>query len=200
MIPKVKKWLFAGLLCLVLLPSGCKPEGIIPRNDMENLFAEFYMADACVETMNTTAGNGLFHPDSLRVYQPIIEKQGYTEDMFRESLDYYLHRPAEMVKIFKHVRVRLEEEADRPVERMDTEEIDEEEAPEEENGEVTEKPKEGIEPEIEREPGNIPAVKPSQQVEEKPEPKPEHKKEPKPAKKRKRMTKQDLKRLEEELK
>ena len=200
MISRVKKWLFAGLLCLMLLPCGCQPEGIIPRSEMETLFTEFYMADACIETMNTSAGNGLFHPDSLRIYQPIIEKQGYTEEMFRESLAYYLHRPSDMVKMFKHIRIRLEEEADRPVAELNTEEVEEEEAPEQEDGEMTEKPKEGIEPEIEREPGNIPAVKPSQQVEEKPEPKPEPKKAPKPAKKRKKMTKSDLKRLEEELK
>lgn len=198
MIPKVKKWLFAGVLCLMLLPAGCRPEGIIPPADMENLFAEFYLADACIETMNSSVGNGLFYPDSVRVYQPIIEKQGYSEDAFRESLDYYLHRPSEMVKIFKHVHARLELEADRPVEKLDTEDAEEEEAPDQEEEEtVTEKKpvKEGIEPEIEREPGELPTVKPvpeQLQKEEKPA--------PKPAKKRKRMTKSDLKRLEKELK
>ena len=198
MIPKVKKWLFAGLLCLMWLPAGCRPEGIISPADMENLFAEFYLADACIETMNSSVHDGLFYPDSIRIYQPIIEKQGFSEDAFRASLDYYLHRHSEMVKIFKHVHSRLELDADRPVEKIDTEDVEEEDAPEQMEEEIaTEKKavKEGIEPEIEREPGNLPAVKP---VQEKPQK--EENPAPKPANKRKRMTKSDLKRLEEELK
>ena len=198
MIPKVKKWLFAGLLCLMLLPAGCRPEGIIPPAGMEDLFAEFYLADACIETMNSSVHDGLFYPDSIRIYQPIIEKQGYSEDAFRESLDYYLHRPSEMVKIFKHVHARLELDADRPVEKIDTEDVEEEDAPEQAEEEIaTEKKtvKEGIEPDIEREHGDLPAVKPAQE-----KPQKEDKPAPKPANKRKRMTKSDLKRLEEELK
>lgn len=201
MISTVKKWLFAGLLCLLLLPSGCRPEGIIPPGDMETLFAAFYMADASIETLNATSGTPTFRPDSLRVYQPIIEGHGYTEDAFRASLDYYLHRPSDMVKMFKHVRVRLEQEADRPVEQLDTEDAGEEEIdPEEADGAVTKHPrgivKEGVEPELEREPGDLPEVKRVPDL----VPKPEKKPDPKPSRKRKKMSKEDLKRLEEELK
>ena len=200
MISTVKKWLFSGLLCLLLLPSGCQPEGIIPPRDMETLFAEFYLTDACVETMNSVSGSPTFRPDSLRVYQPLIEKHGFTEDEFRASLAYYLHHPSDMVKIFKHVRVRLEQEADRPVDRMDTEEVEldavEQEEQEEENLNEQKQPKgivkEGVEPEIEKEPDALPEVK----LDKKPERKPD----PKPSLKRKRMTKEDLKRLEEGLK
>ena len=223
MISSLKKWLFSGLLCLMLLPSGCKPEGIIPSGDMETLFAEFYLSDACIESMNAVSGSPTFRPDSLRVYQPVIEKHGFTEDEFRTSLAYYLHRPSDMTKIFKHVHVRLEQEADRRIERVDIEEeeVEEEEAGQEkEDGSETKQPKgivkEGVEPEIEREPGDLPKVKPAreanqkteqkaeQKAEQKPEtkiePKPERKPDPKPSRKRKKMTKEELKRLEEGLK
>ena len=199
----VKKWLVSGFLCLLLLPSGCRPEGIIPPSDMENLFAEFYLADACIETTNAEAGSPTFRPDSLRVYQPIIEGHGFTEDEFRTSLAYYLHRPSDMSKMFKHVRVRLEQEADRPVARIDTEDAEEVEDRidlEEEDGAVTKHPKgivkEGVEPALEREPGDLPEVKRAPDL----TPKPEKKPDPKPSRKRKKMTKEDLKRLEEGLK
>ena len=203
MISTVKKWLFTGVLCLLLFPSGCRPEGIIPPGEMETLFAEFYLADACIETVNAEEGSPLFRPDSLRVYQPLIEKHGFTEDEFRASLAYYLHRPSDFSKMFKHVRVRLEQEADRPVDWVDTEDaedVGEEIELEEKDGAVTKHPrgivKEGVEPELEREPEDLPEVK----LEKKPETKQDPNPNPKLSRKRKRMTKEDLKRLEEELK
>ena len=181
---KVKKWFLSGLICLLLLPAGCQPEGIIPPDDMETLFAEFYMADASIEQMNMSSSRAHgVHPDSLKVYQPILEKHGFTEEMYRESLAYYLHRPTEMVSMFKHVRLRLEKEADQPVLQKDADE--EEEAMDVEAGPSDEKIREGTEP-------------PLEQLDRK-EP-PEKKTPRKPKMKRKKMTENDLKRLEEELK
>ena len=179
---KVKKWFLSGLICLLLLPAGCQPEGIIPPDDMETLFAEIYMADASIEQMNLTSSRAHgVHPDSLKVYQPILEKHGFTEEMYRESLAYYLHRPTEMVSMFKHVRLRLEKEADQPVlqEEADEEEMDVETEPSDEAV------REGTEPSVERlDRKDLPEKKTPR----------------KPKMKRKKMTENDLKRLEEELK
>lgn len=111
------------LLCcaftlLPLLP-GCKPEGIIPPEGMEMLFADFYRADATIEVLHESALP--VDLDSMRVYLPIVEAHGYTKDEFRASLEHYLHHPDQMVKIFDRVKADLEREADRPP-VIDTEE------------------------------------------------------------------------------
>ena len=177
MNPYVKKCLLAGLTVLLLLPAGCRQKDIIPSRDMEILFAEFYLADACIETANGSRTENYLSPDSMHVYRPILEKHGYTDTMFQQSLDYYLHHPKDLTAIFKKVRVRLEKEADRPLDLADdTEEVVSEEEVTEEEAEV----REGSEPAIEKEePGSKPVRKESR---------------------RKRMSKDDLKRLEEELK
>lgn len=176
MVPKVRKWFLGGLTGLLLLQAACRPEHVIPSGEMEVLFAEFYLADACIEARNGATRDAVMNPDSLHIYLPILEKHGFTDTMFQASLDYYLHRPRELVSIFKRVRGRLEKAADFSPAELDIERMDgltEEEAPEEETG-----LREGSEPEIER----------------KPEP------EQRTKKVRKRMTRNDLKRLEEELK
>lgn len=178
MVPKVRKWFLGGLTGLLLLQAACRPEHVIPSGEMEVLFAEFYLADACIESRNEAAPDAMINPDSLHVYLPILEKHGFTDTMFQASLDYYLHRPHELVSIFKRVRVRLEKAVDFPpvkpdIERMEV--LTEEEASESEEETGL---REGSEPEIERKSA------PEQRTK----------------KTRKRMTRNDLKRLEEELK
>lgn len=193
----VKKCLQAGLTALLLLPAGCRQNGIIPSRDMETLFAAFYMADACIESANGSRAETYLNPDSMHVYKPILEKHGYTDTAFIQSLDYYLHHPKDLSAIFKKVRVRLEKEAERPLEIVDGDAedvISEEEAPED-----AMEVREGAEPAIER----IEEVDKTEKEEPGIKPDPERKPQPKPVRKeskRKRMSKDDLKRLEEELK
>ncbi len=185
---------------IVLMSSGCQPEGIIPRDDMVALFSEFYKADACIDAANASFGRtgGM---DSLRVYQPVIEQYGYTKEMFRSSVEYYLHRPDELNKIFNKVNVRLKKEAEKTSDgeeddgKIREEQEDELEEPGEDELEVKEQKdkvidiREGVEPEIEKE---------DVLKEEKPEPVLEKKDRNKPV--RKRLTKKDMKRLEEAMK
>lgn len=205
---KLKIGFLAGLLGVLLLSAGCRPEGVIPPDGMESLLADLYLTDACIETTNAAGSDVRTNLDSLHVYLPVLEKHGYTDTMFQQSLDYYLHRPKDFVKIFKNVRIRLEKEADQPIDLLDAEE---------QGTEETLEVVEGAEPAIEREPGPIvkgkpKEVEPTEKPVEKPAPvtteevKPVQEEapvpEPKTTKKsnRKRMTQNDLKRLEEELK
>ena len=186
MCRKVKKTILIFVLVLLPLLPGCKQEGIIPPGDMESLLADFYKADATIQLLNE--GSTPVALDSMRVYLPIVESYGYTKDEFRASLEHYLHRPDQMAKMFKHLRAKLEQEAVRPSSIVSEEE-------EEEPGENLRKGKgrkeegpvgeelstgEGTEPAIER----IEEEKPVKQSK----------------KNRKKLSKEEIKRLEEELK
>ena len=95
-----------------LLLTGCQPEGIIPPRDMSSLVAAFYQADATIDEVEE-GSHGRLNFDSLRVYRPILEARGYTDEDFRTSLDYYLHEPRTLEKIFTQARNELLKMADR---------------------------------------------------------------------------------------
>lgn len=176
----MKKTLLTVLLCLLPLLPGCQPEGIIPPEEMQSMLGEFYKADAMIELLND--GSYPVKLDSMRVYLPIVEAHGYTKEVFRTSLEYYLHHPDKLVKIYDRLRAQLEQEASRPA-RMAIEEEEEEEGIGEDVRTMAPSTGEGTEPAIER-PEEPQPEKPARQQ----------------RKTRKKLNKEDLKRLEEELK
>jgi len=185
---------------IVLMSSGCQPEGIIPKDDMAALFSEFYKADACIDAANASFGRTV-GMDSLRVYQPIIEQYGYTKEMFRSSVEYYLHRPDALNKIFNKVSARLKKEA----EKTSDSEADDGKIREEQEDEGIEIP-EGVEPEIEKEDllkeekPEIEKAEVLKEVLKEEEPEPVLEKKDRNKSTRKRLTKKDMKRLEEAMK
>jgi hypothetical protein len=180
----------AALALSILAVTGCKPEGVIPPKDLSSIFAEFYLADATIEVVQES-GSKTMPFDSLRVYRPILEARGYTDEDFRTSLNYYLHDPKTLMKICENARDELLKRADmaaneRIVDDVDHEEeqqLDERPAPEKR---VPQAVQEGTEPELEKrdatpDTGDKPARKAPQR------------------KKRQKMTRQELKQLEKEL-
>ena len=110
----LKKIFCAACLLIALLSSGCKDEGIIPPDEMASLLASFYQADAYVElAQEDVHGKDPF--DSLRIYRPLLEERGYTDEDFRVALEYYLHNPKTLVKICEKARDQLEREADKGI-------------------------------------------------------------------------------------
>ncbi len=181
-----KKLAWACGLFLLLLPTGCRPEGIISPDDMIAMFCEFYEADACIDVIQST-GSPIKGLDSLRVYLPIVENHGYTKEVFRSSLDYYLVHPGEMERIFRKVQSRLAQEAN-GLKAGDRDAVDHG-ADDEENltvGEVLEREiREGTEPAIELDPDTVKRKMEMEKELKKPT--------------RKKMTRKDIKQLEEEL-
>ena len=115
----MKKALFVAGLSLLLLLPGCRPEGIISPEEMTALFAAFYQADASVEVAQESSTGDHMHLDSIRVYRPILEEHGYTDEMFRASLKYYLHKPDKLIKIYDRACDLLDKEAQKEVEEAD---------------------------------------------------------------------------------
>jgi hypothetical protein len=167
--------------------TGCQPEGIIPPKDMTSLVAAFYQADATIDELQE-GGHGRMNFDSLRVYRPILEARGYTDEDFRTSLDYYLHEPKTLEKIFTQARDELLKMADRqPGEDW----VDEEDRDEPVLHEGVEKEDLEMEAEKRREEVLDEAEQEEKALESKVK---------KQRRQRKKMSRQDLKELEKELK
>ncbi len=214
----LKKVFWSTALCLMIL-SGCRPEGIIPPDEMVDMLTAFYEADAVIETVGSATSEITRHTDSLRVYGPIIERYGYTAETFRESLTWYLRKPDEIISIYDKVLARVtksSDEAEKAMARLAAEEA--EDAEEAEKAEKAEKIVEGKDKEdleIEVEEAAPKPVKPDGPIADTVKPvkpveiaKPAEPARPAvdtpsvPEKKtlRKKVTKKDLKRLEEGLK
>lgn len=185
---RAAKIYFCSAVFLIFL-SGCQPEGIIPPKDMSSLIASFYEADATIDLVQEGAPSRA-NFDSLRVYRPLLEARGYCDEDFRRSLEYYLHEPKKLVKVFTQAHEELQKLADNQSaallgaeERGDTMDRDATER----EPQVLHELLEGAEPAIEKldEPTDA-STRPERKQPQR--------------RQRKKMTKQELKQLEEELK
>lgn len=95
------------LLISVVFVVACTPNDIIPRGKMADIYYDFYMADRYLESMNQ-----LKLGDSVQIYIPIIEKHGYTFDEYKATVDYYLHKPEELTKIFRLTETKVKQRRD----------------------------------------------------------------------------------------
>lgn len=93
----------AGIILLIVSVS-CKDKDLIPKDTMADIYYDIYMTDA------TISGNWNMKKmaDTLKVYEPIFNKYGYTYEDFQKSTDKYLLRPDKFKKIFEATQAKLE--------------------------------------------------------------------------------------------
>ena len=93
--------LTAALLCL----SSCREkESIIPKDIMSQIYYDIYMTDEAVDV-----NYGLRRmADTMRIYEPIFNKYGYTTDDYNRSVDFYLERPDKFEDVFEDTKTMLE--------------------------------------------------------------------------------------------
>lgn len=94
-------------LVLVLVPS-CKKGGprVIPRSKLAKIYAEMLVTDQWIIStpkVRTVA-------DTSLVYDPILEKYGYTPEDYQRSIMYYLNDPERFSRILRSSAQLLEEE------------------------------------------------------------------------------------------
>ena len=174
---KIFPYCLFALAVLLLSPlAGCRQEGVIPARDLTQILADFYEVDAAIDLMQENSRDWE-NVDSLRVYRPILEAHGFTDEDFRHSLDYYLHNPKTLIKICA--------QADEELQRRAALQPDEDVLVVTEDQELPELT-EGAEPALEiREAAGDTASKPIRR--------------PAGRRQHKKMTRQELKQLEKEL-
>ena len=93
--------LTAALLCL----SSCREkESIIPKDIMSQIYYDIYMTDEAVDV-----NYGLRRmADTMRIYEPIFNKYGYTTEDYNRSVNFYLERPDKFEDVFEDTKTMLE--------------------------------------------------------------------------------------------
>jgi len=91
----MRRWLLILSFCSVLWNS-CSRERVIPTATLADIYEEMYLLDQSV--MKHRPASGL--TDTLKIYEPILEKYGYTVEDYYLSLKTYLKRPDKFEDVF----------------------------------------------------------------------------------------------------
>lgn len=103
-IPNIR-YLFLILTAALLCLSSCRDrKDIIPKGIMSKIYYDIYMTDEAVD-----ANYGLRRmADTMRIYEPIFNKYGYTTDDYNRSVNFYLERPDKFEDVFEDTKTMLE--------------------------------------------------------------------------------------------
>ena len=94
---------FIKVLCFLLavsLVQGCREEGIIGEKDMALLISEMYLVDQFLEVNPSLK----LQADSMLVYPVIMEKHGFTVEMYEKSMNYYMQEGESYNNILKDAK------------------------------------------------------------------------------------------------
>lgn len=96
-----------GILILLLLLTAlsCGPRADIPEKKMIQIYYEISLLDNYVDYYPEMRAQS----DSMRVYAPLLDKYGYTEEEFINSIHFYLRDPERFLKMIKAVETKLKE-------------------------------------------------------------------------------------------
>ena len=96
--------LLLGLVCL----SACnRKDKIIPRDTMVDIYADLFIADQWIKEQ----GAAFMAADTVRFYEPIFRKYGYTTLDFRNSANYYLQDSRRFARILQRASSQLSDHA-----------------------------------------------------------------------------------------
>ncbi len=90
------------LIILLFVTVSCSNERI-PKDDLSDIIGQIYLADGFTNT------NYIFvqKADSLAIYEPIINKRGYSLDDFTSTIGYYINRPGKLKIIYEEAKEKL---------------------------------------------------------------------------------------------
>lgn len=93
-----------SILALLFLAS-CG-DSLIPRGKMSRIIADLYVTDRYVFSYHDLMKSA----DTSKLYEPIINKYGYTTQDFVNTIGYYVERPAKLKTIYANAKLILQAE------------------------------------------------------------------------------------------
>ena len=92
------------LACTLSFLSCKRQEGIIPKDTMARIYYDIYITDEAVDSKYIYRKMA----DTMRVYEPIFNKYGYTTEDYNRSVAFYLERPDKFKDVFERTKEMLE--------------------------------------------------------------------------------------------
>lgn len=97
------KYITYLLAIISLITLSCN-RGVIPQSDMPKIIADMYMADRFV----TSDYKLVLKADTLKIYEAVFRKHGYTSSQFVNTIDFYMTRPAKLKEFYAKAKEILE--------------------------------------------------------------------------------------------
>jgi hypothetical protein len=109
-----KKFYIAFLLIVF---TACSGQKIIPEKTLINIIYEMYIVDAVLLTHDSRS----LYKDSLRIYEPVVERFGYSVDDLHRTLLKYTAKDGKLQSVIDSVikKVTSEQDIYRPVARIE---------------------------------------------------------------------------------
>lgn len=87
------------LLAAIILAPSCRRDGprVIPRGKLAKIYAEMFVTDQWIQ--NTPKLRSI--ADTSLVYEPILEKYGYTSEDYQHSVQHYMDDPERFSRILR---------------------------------------------------------------------------------------------------
>lgn len=97
-----------GLVAVLVLFPSCKKEGtrVIPRSHLAKIYAEMLVTDQWIQNSSDVRRIA----DTSLVYEPILEKYGYTSEDYQLSVDHYMNDPERFSRILRSTSRLLDEQ------------------------------------------------------------------------------------------
>ena len=89
----------SAVLASVLLLSSCggKEDKVIPRGKLAEIYAEMLILDQWIVSNQGARRTA----DTTLVYEPILERYGYTSADYRKTVDVYMNDPERFSRILR---------------------------------------------------------------------------------------------------
>ena len=95
---KILRHIFPIIVSIVFLTSCQEREGkVIPRGKLSEIYAEMLLMDQWIAGTPDVRRMA----DTSLVYEPILNKHGYTSDDYRKSVDVYMDDPERFARILR---------------------------------------------------------------------------------------------------
>lgn len=94
-----KHFVILLLLAVIVLAPSCRRNGprVIPRGKLAKIYAEMFVTDQWIQ--NTPKLRSI--ADTSLVYEPILEKYGYTSEDYQHSVQHYMDDPERFSRILR---------------------------------------------------------------------------------------------------
>ncbi len=94
-----------SFLFSLLLFTSCSEERI-PKEDFQKVLKDIFLTDLIIQRDGQLSQMA----DSAIVYEPVLEKYGYTTGQFMATLNYYVDRPDRLQSLLRQLREYVNEE------------------------------------------------------------------------------------------
>ena len=93
------------LLIVLFIAFACQKKEVIPRDELVPVLVEIHLMDGAIR--QSRFKDEVQVPDSIDVYEYVLEKHGYTQAQFDSSINYYSRDPRRFEQIYQEVLARL---------------------------------------------------------------------------------------------